>query len=65
MSSYELFDVPYSGSTWSFSESVNLNTLIKTLSSLKPTMCPQDVIPAHFLEQIIDTFGPDLLLVNV
>ncbi len=63
MPSYHLVDVPYSGSTWSLFESVNLNTLIQTLSRLKPTMCPQDVIPTCFFEQIIDTVGPDLLSV--
>lgn len=26
-------------------------------------MCPQDVIPARFLKQIIDTLGPGLLSV--
>ncbi len=30
---------------------VNLNTFIKTLSSLKPTMCPQEVISTCFLGQ--------------
>lgn len=63
MSSYKLVDAPYSGSIWSEFESVNLNTLIRTMSSLKSTMCPQDVIPPRFLRQIIDTVGPDLLSV--
>lgn len=54
-------DNPISPSTWSVFEPVNLNTLIEIMSTLKPTTCPQDVIPVHFLVQIIETVGPDLL----
>lgn len=63
LSSYKLVDVPYSDSIWSEFESVNLNTLIRIMSSLKSTMCPQDVFPPRFLRQIIDTVGSDLLSV--
>lgn len=33
------------------------------MSHLKPTMCPNDVIPSRFLGQVIHTVGPDLLSV--
>ncbi|CAM4597639.1 unnamed protein product [Leuciscus chuanchicus] len=61
ISAYKLSDVPFSSSTWSVFESVNLNTLIETMSRLKPTMCPNDVIPSRFLGQVIETVGSDLL----
>lgn len=60
---YTLSDVLLCSSTWSVFKPINLHTLTKIVDYLKPTMCLQDVIPAHFLKQIIDTLGPGLLSV--
>ncbi len=38
---YKLPDIPITPSTWSVFEPVNLNNLIEIMSTLKPTMCPQ------------------------
>ncbi len=61
LSAYKMAAIPMPASTWSVFEPVNLNTLTEIMSTLKLTMCPQDVIPSRFLRQIIETFGPDLL----
>lgn len=55
-------DVPLCSSIWSEFESIDLDTCNEIVGHLKPTICPQDIIPPSFLRQIMDTVGPGLLL---
>lgn len=63
LSAYTPIDVPFCSSTWSVFESITLDSLNVIVAGLKPTSCPQDVIPTHFLKQVFQAIGPDLLFV--
>lgn len=58
LSAYTPLDVPFCTSTLSVFEPITLDSLNEIVASLKPTSCPQDVIPTNFFKQ-----GPDLLSV--
>ncbi len=62
-STYILHDVPLCSSTWSEFEPIDLISCNEIVGHLKPTICPQDIIPPLFLRQIMDTVGSGLLLV--
>lgn len=62
-SAYSPLDVPLCYSTWSVFEPITLDSLESIFAGLKPTSCPQDVIPTSFLKQVFTTIGPDLLTV--
>ncbi|KAI2653946.1 RNA-directed DNA polymerase from mobile element jockey [Labeo rohita] len=54
-------DVSLCSSTWYVFEPITLPSLNKIVAGLKPTNCPQDVIPTHSLKQVFHVIGPDLL----
>ncbi len=61
LSAYTSLDVPFCSSTWSVFEPITLDSLKEVVACLKPTSCPQDVIPTHFLKQVFHVIGSDLL----
>ncbi len=66
VTSHALPETTRCSSIWSRFDLISLQTCKDIIDHLKPTFCPCDSIPSHFLKQIDDTIGPDLqFFINV
>ncbi len=61
VTSHALPETTRCSSIWSRFDLISIQICKDIIDHLKPTFCPYDSIPSHFLKQIVDTIGPDLL----
>ncbi len=64
VTSHALSEITRCSSTWIMFDLITLQTCKDIIDHLKPTFCPYDSIPSHFLKQMFDTIGPDLLFLS-
>ncbi len=64
VTSHALSEITRCSSTWSMFDLITLQTCKDIIDHLKSTFCPYDSIPSHFLKQMFDTIGPDLLFLS-